>query len=125
MIGIDLQRFDNVRVARPRGDIDASNASTVNDSLAACLEPDTDSLIIDLTTTAYLDSAALDMLFRFSERLRQRRATLRLVIPASSQLARLASIVGLPQAMPVHETVAEALKAAAEKMNAPTGGQPH
>jgi anti-anti-sigma factor len=112
-------------VARPPGDIDASNASTIGDSLAACLGPDADSLVLDLTTIGYLDSAGLDMLFRVSERLRQRRATLRLVVPAGSQLARLAAIVGLPEAIPVHDTVEEALSAETQTVNAPTSGQPH
>jgi anti-anti-sigma factor len=114
MSGIHVERFDRVPVARPRGDIDAANAAAIREELSACLRPDTDDLVLDLSGTRYLDSAALDMLFRLGERLQQRRARLLLVIPADSQLRRLGEIVGLPQAMPVLDTVPQALADCAE-----------
>ena len=67
--------------------------------------------MVDLSETRYLDSAGIDMLFRLSERLRERRARLLLVIPQASQLARLARIVGLVRAVPSYETVEHALGA--------------
>jgi len=109
VIEIEVERLDGIPVARPRGDIDAANASTVREQLAACLDVDTDKLVVDLGETRYVDSAGIDMLFRLGERLRQRRATLLLVIPGDSQLQRLATIVALPSALPVCETVAQAL----------------
>lgn len=109
MIGLELERVNNVPVARPRGDIDAANAARLRDRLAECMGNDVDSLVLDLSETRYMDSAGIDMLFRFSERLRQRRARLLLVIPPSSQLVRLAELVGLHRAMPVHTSVEEAL----------------
>jgi len=55
------------------------------------------------------------MLFRLAELLRQRRATMLLVIPPESNLARLAEIVGLGRAMPVHASVEDALGAPAQR----------
>ena len=82
-----------------------------------------ENLILDLSDTRYLDSAGIDMLLRLSERLRQRRAKLRLVIPPSSQVLRLAELVALPDAIPVHSTVEEALDAVRRSApEAPTGG---
>lgn len=117
MTGLEVERVDNVSVVRPREDIDAANASQVRAELVAFLDKGGDCLVLDLSTTRYLDSAGLDMLFRLNERLRQRRATLRLVIPSSSHLARLVEIVGMSSALPIHETLEEALedcRAAAE-----------
>lgn len=111
MNAIELEQIDGVRVARPRGDIDAANAALVDETLVRSLEPEGDTLVLDLGETRYLDSAALDMLFRLDDRLRQRRGSLHLVIPAGSPLKRLAAIVALPEIVPVHETLAEALRA--------------
>jgi anti-sigma B factor antagonist len=111
VIGLEVERVNEVPVARSRQDIDAANARRVYEDLIQCLENGSGDLVLDLSATRYLDSAGIDMLLRLSERLRQRRAALALVIPSSSQLSRLAEIVGLPGAMPVHETVEDALAA--------------
>jgi anti-sigma B factor antagonist len=110
--GVQIELVDHVPIARPLADIDAANAATVLGDLVEALSPDMSSLIVDLSDTRYVDSAGLDMLFRLGERLRDRRATLRLVIPAGSQLSRLAAIVALPHALPVHDTVGDAVRLA-------------
>lgn len=109
MTAVPIERIDGIRVARPRGDIDAANASQFERELAESLEPDGDCLVLDFRETRYLDSAALDMVFRLNERLRQRRGGLQVVIPGGSPLSRLAMIVGLPKVIPVHESVREAV----------------
>jgi len=108
----DLERHDGVPVVRPTGDIDAANATSLREQLADSMGQDVDRLVLDLSGVRYLDSAGIDMLFRLGELLRQRRAALLLVIPHDSNLARLAEIVGLSQALPVHPSVDEALGAA-------------
>jgi anti-anti-sigma factor len=113
MTGVRIEHIDSVPIAHINEDIDAANAATVHAQLAGALSSDTHSLIVDFSETRYLDSAGLDMLLRFSDRLKHRRAKLMLVIPESSQLNRLAAIVGLPRAIPVHSTLAAARHAAA------------
>ena len=115
MNSVAIERIDGVPVARVSDDIDAANAATVQAQLAEALGPDALSLIVDLSETRYVDSAGLDMLLRLSDRLDHRRAKLMLVIPETSQLNRLATIVGLPQAMPVHPTLLAAQQAAARQ----------
>jgi anti-anti-sigma factor len=110
VIGLDVERRNEVPVARSRGDIDVANASRLREELAECLTPDADVLVLDLTDTAYIDSAGLDMLFRLSERLRQRRARLLLVISPGSPLERLAKIVALGNAVGIHATTEDALE---------------
>lgn len=110
----DVERHDGVPVVRPRGDIDAANAAAFREQLADCVENSTDRLIVDLSGTRYIDSAAIDMLFRLAELLRQRRAKLLLVIEPESPLARLAEIVGLSRSMAIHASVEEALGAQAQ-----------
>jgi anti-anti-sigma factor len=111
MTALNIDRIDGVCVACPTEDIDAATARRVRDALAACLDAGGDDLVLDLSETRYVDSAGIDMLFRLHELLRERRSRLLLVIPPESNLARLAAIVGLPGAVPVHDTVARALAA--------------
>jgi anti-anti-sigma factor len=109
---LQVERVDGVPIARARVDIDAANAAAMQEALAGCVGPDGESLILDLGGIRYVDSAGLDMLFRLNERLRERRATLVLVIPESSQLSRLAAIVALPETVAVHGTLEQARRAA-------------
>ncbi len=98
-------------MVRPREDIDAANAAALREQLADCVGHSTDRLIVDLSGTRYIDSAGIDMLFRLSELLRQRRAKLLLVIEPESPLARLAEIVGMSRSMAIHASVEDALGA--------------
>jgi anti-anti-sigma factor len=114
---LKVQRVQGVPVARSTEDIDAANAHVLREELAACLQG-ADKLVLDLGATRYVDSAGIDMLFRLNELLHQRRVTLVLVIPQSSQLMRLAQIVALPSAMAIHETVEQALGAVSPQCGA-------
>jgi anti-sigma B factor antagonist len=111
MIGLQVERHDQVPVARLSTDVDAANASQLREELWAQLGAHGGELVIDLSSTRYLDSAGIDMLFRLAQSLSERRGSLRLVIPVDSPLARLAQIVALPDAVPVHATVEEAIEA--------------
>jgi anti-anti-sigma factor len=114
---LEVERVQGTPVARPTEDVDAANARVLRDELAACLQG-ADKLVLDLGATSYVDSAGIDMLFRLNELLRQRRVTLLLVIPQSSQLTRLAQIVALPSAVAIHETVEQALGAVSPRCGA-------
>ena len=108
---INVEQHGSFFVARPQGDIDAANAGQMRDELTGIADGHVSVLIIDLSEVAYLDSAGIDMLFRFSERLRQRRGSLQLVVPRDSNLIRLLDIVGFASVAPMHATVQEALAA--------------
>lgn len=110
MSALDIERFDGVPVAHATEDLDAANTAHVQRQLEDALGPDASRLVVDLSDTRYLDSAAIDMLLRLGDRLERRRAKLVLVIPETSQLMRLATIVGLPDAIAVHPTVSAALR---------------
>lgn len=120
MSALDIERLDGVPVAHVTEDLDAANAAHVQRQLDGALGPDASSLIVDLSDTRYLDSAALDMLLRLGDRLEHRRAKLILVIPETSQLMRLATIVGLPDVIAVHPTLSAALQQAAKARSTQT-----
>jgi anti-anti-sigma factor len=114
MSPLDVERIDAVPIAHVGEDIDAANATAIQQQLDDALGPDAGSLVIDLSDARYLDSAGIDMLLRLSDRLDHRRARLILVIPNSSQLKRLATLVGLPEAISTHPTLQAALQEAAK-----------
>jgi anti-anti-sigma factor len=109
MIGLTVEHHDGVPVGTLPLDVDSANARRLRDELEAAVGNDTFDLVLDLTATQYLDSAGIDMLFRLGQRLSQRRAHLRLVIPPTSQLLRLAEVVGLVPTLPRYDTLAAAL----------------
>lgn len=110
----DIETIDGVPVAHISEDIDAANAMATQQQLANTLDPDALSLVINLSDARYVDSAGIDMLLRLSDRLDRRRAKLILVIPDASKLKRLATIVGLPDAMAIHSDLPAALREAAK-----------
>ena len=124
MSPLNIERIDGVPIAHIHEDIDAANATVTQQQLADALGPDASSLIIDLSETRYLDSAGIDMLLRLSDRLDHRRAKLMLVIPDTSQLKRLATIVGLSDAIAIHPSLPEARQEAAKRPPGQTAAHP-
>ncbi len=114
MSRLDIEKVDGVAIARVNEDIDAANATAIQHELAEALGPDALCLVVDLGGIRYLDSAGIDMLLRLSDLLRHRRAKLILVIPDSSQLKRLVTIVGLPGAITIRPSLRDALKQASD-----------
>jgi len=120
MSHLNTEQIDGVTVAHVKEDIDAASAAAIQQHLADALGPDALNLVVDLSDTGYIDSAGIDMLLRLSDRLDHRRAQLVLVIPETSQLKRLAMIVGLPEAITIRPSLGDALQEAKAQ---PRGGQ--
>lgn len=96
-------------VARLVGEVDVTNVGVVGEQLVAAVPNDAHALVLDLGETAYLDSAAIELLFELSRRLRRRRQDLRLVVPAGSPLTRVLELTGVHSVAHVAETLATAL----------------
>jgi anti-anti-sigma factor len=56
---------------------------------------------VDLTRTAYLDSAGVQLLFRLASKLRIRRHRMRLVVPEGSPVRTVLEIAGMPKVLPL------------------------
>lgn len=111
MTHLEIEQIDGTPIVHLKEDLDVGNAAAVERKLADAVGPKVLSLIVDLSRVEYLDSAAIDMLLRFADRLEHRRNKLILVVPESSQLRRLLTILGLPEAIGVHPSVDAALSA--------------
>jgi anti-anti-sigma factor len=124
MSHLKIEQIDGVPVAHVKEDIDAANAAATQQQLADTLGPNVLSLIVDLSETGYVDSAGIDMLLRLSDRLDHGRAQLILVIPETSQLKRLAMIVGLPEAIAIRPSLTTALQDATKAQARAVGPRP-
>lgn len=99
-------------VARLSGAVDMTNASFVHEEITRAVPNDVAALVLDLSDTAYLDSAAIEVLFELSRRLARRRQRLRLVVPGASPLRRLLTVCDVGAVATMHESLAQALDAA-------------
>ena len=96
-------------VARLSGEVDMSNASYVHDELLRSVPNGAIRLVIDLTETRYLDSAAIALVFDIAKRLGRRRQALRLVLPQSSPLERVLTLTDVNTVAGIHGSLDSAL----------------
>jgi anti-sigma B factor antagonist len=82
----DVQFSDRERVviARLSGEIDLSNAESIENAIAEATPNHALALILDVSALDYLDSAGIHLIYKLREKLRARGQALRLVIPADS-----------------------------------------
>jgi anti-anti-sigma factor len=106
---LDDEWHDEVPVARLQGEVDASNVKEIGDRLHGLLSNRSVALVIDLSATTYLDSAGINLLFALAEELRGRQQRLALVVAERSPIARMVTLTGLDQTVPVRPTLPDAL----------------
>ena len=106
---LDFERHGEFVVARLRGEVDMTNSTYVSEELIGAVPNDVEALVVDLSATRYLDSAAIELLFDLSRRLGRRRQRLNLVLPDDSPLRRVLTLTGIEAAAPVHRTLDSAL----------------
>ena len=111
MRGLELEDSDGVPVARLPADVDAANAESVGEVIAASFSHDSPGVVADLTATRYLDSTGSDMLFRLAERMATRRQRLHLVVPEEAPVRRILEIVSISDIVAIHPDVTSALGA--------------
>ena len=81
------------------GEIDISNAQEITAAIEAAIPRDAIELTVDLTSTAYIDSAGVSLLLRLSERMQARRVGLSVVAPPGSPVRAVLELTGLPRVM--------------------------
>jgi anti-anti-sigma factor len=107
------EQLGAVAVATVEGEVDASNARAVGERLRDAMSNRSLALVVDLEPMSYVDSAGIHVLFALGHELGQRRQQLHLVVAPGSTIARMLAIVGLPGALAVHATRADAIERAA------------
>jgi anti-sigma B factor antagonist len=109
---VRFERDGGTVVAVLTGEVDMSNAATIRLEIAGGVTPDDDALVVDLTELEFIDSAGLHSMIELGTVLDERRQQLFLCVPEESQIGRAIEIIGLPRAVRVHASRAEAMEAA-------------
>jgi anti-sigma B factor antagonist len=100
---IEAEDRDGARVIRVRGEIDLFNAAEVMNAIAAAVPNDASLVVLDLSDTAYLDSAGISMLFQLAARLRYSRRELRLVVPTEAPIRRMVELTNVNSVAPIDD----------------------
>ncbi len=100
---VDSDR-ENVTLLELRGELDLTNASDVERQVTG-LAGGRPGLVLDLNSVAFIDSAALQMLFRLARRFDGPQ--LGLVLAPGALVARTLAIVGLGEVASIGSTVDE------------------
>ena len=96
-------------VVRLEGELDLYTAPALHERLVRILEAKPPAVVVDLSSTSYIDSSGLAVLLRASRALPQ---TLAIVTPRE-RVTRLFEVTGLAKSFSLHRTLPEALDALA------------
>ena len=111
MANLFVWRRDNVVVVGLTGEVDVSNATDLEQSIATEIDNESAGLVLDLGGLEFLDSSGVHMLFGLARRLRQRGLGFALVIKEDSPPHRVLELSG-PQPVRWAHTTEEAAIAA-------------
>jgi len=106
-----VEEQDGAVVARVTGEIDLSNAATLERGMLDAVPNTAAGMVVDLTGVSYLDSAGINLLFAVGGDVRARQQELHLVVGPGSPIERMLQIVGADRTFPVHASLGEALAA--------------
>lgn len=111
LAAVRVTERDGVWVTTVRGELDISNADEFSAAIVEAVPNEATGIILDLTETTYLDSAAIRVLFELGRRAQTRQQALRAVIPAASPIRRVVELTRLDSLLPVDADLETALAA--------------
>ncbi len=89
-----------------RGEIDMTNARTLEHETLGALRNSDLGLTVDLSEVEYIDSAGIRSLLTMRRLLQERQQQLHLVIPEESLINKALEVGGVVSAIPVHRSIA-------------------
>jgi anti-sigma B factor antagonist/stage II sporulation protein AA (anti-sigma F factor antagonist) len=112
---VDIETVDGTLVVHVQGEIDLSNADEIRNQVSEAVPHDGPGVVLDLAQTTYLDSSGIRLLFDLAQRLQARRQQLALVVTDHALVRRVILLTKLDDAVPMHASVEDALKALSER----------
>jgi anti-anti-sigma factor len=116
---LTLELHGDVQVASISGEVDVSNAGTLEAEIGESVANTADGLVLDLTDTDYFDSAGIRMLFELRGRLTGRRQSLHVVVPRDALILGALLVTEVDQLVPIHDTLEQALGGFADEEELP------
>jgi anti-anti-sigma factor len=93
------------------GEIDLSNASTLQTELTVAVSNSARGLVIDMTALEFLDSSGVHMLYDIADRLATRQQSFAVVLPADAPPRRAIELSGVEPASWLYPDQSAALQA--------------
>lgn len=106
---IDDNWHGDVPVATVQGELDASNAREFGERLRSLITNRLLAMVVDLSTTTYLDSAGINLLFSVGADMSARQQRLAVVVRSGSPIERMIEITGLGETALICHTLPAAL----------------
>jgi anti-anti-sigma factor len=106
---VELEQAGSATVARIVGEVDLSNARSLELEIAATVPNEAAALVLDLSETTYLDSAGIRLVFGLADAVRRRGQELRLVVPETSPVHRILELSCVQEVAPFSGALADAL----------------
>jgi anti-anti-sigma factor len=103
-VTVDSVRDDALSVA-VAGEIDMSNAPTVESQILQAIPNDLAEVTVDLSALDYIDSAGLRLLFTLGTRLKTLQIDLVLVVPTGSSVRRMIDLAGVAELIPIQSAL--------------------
>ena len=110
MTSVTVERHDGeLVVIALHGDIDLDNTRVLREQILGVLPNTTVGAVLDLSDVAYLDSAAIRLLFELASTTRGHRQALRVAVPPGSLAREVLGHVALDSVVPIDPDTASAL----------------
>jgi anti-anti-sigma factor len=107
---LGFEPLGDVVLARLGGQVDLSNAPSVQERLLGAVPNTASMLLLDLSEADYLDSSGVRLIFLLAERLQSRGQKLELVVPDDAAIKRVLVLTEVHRVVPVSDSVAAALR---------------
>jgi len=108
---VDVDHRTDAVVVRVHGDVDMANVEGVRNALIDAFDGSDTRHIVDLSDTTFLDSVGVHLLVSIAHGLRTRRRDMRIVVPESSPVGRVLSLMDVGHVVPMYADMETALAA--------------
>jgi anti-anti-sigma factor len=98
---MDIERQEHSLVAHLQGEVDRSNAGSLERDIIAATPNTTAGVVLELSEVDYIDSSGIRMLFTIHKQLEQRGQHLRVVAPDTTRIKRVLDCLGVDAVVPV------------------------
>ena len=112
---VDIERQEHGLVARLQGEIDASNAASLERDIIAAIPNTAAGLVLELSEVEYMDSSGIRMLFFLHAQLEQRGQRMRAVVPDTTPIKHVLDTLGVGTLIPLDAKLSAALEQLAPK----------
>jgi anti-anti-sigma factor len=110
LANLELEERSGFAIARVGGEVDASNTASLREDILAGISNQVTGVILDLSSTRYLDSAGIHLIFELARRLRQRQLGFGIVVAPGTIVADVLEMVRVEDMANCAQDVAAAIE---------------